>query len=78
MIDKLILFRIGQEGQKGPRKANGTVGRTFHPTKSLASILGELWDAGEVPTVVSMDRGTVTVAIRRQSGPELSTIKGAD
>ena len=72
MIDRLILFRIGQKGQKGAEKVDGTVGRTFHPARSLASILGALWEAGEVPRIVSLDRRTVTVAIRRQAGPELS------
>ena len=78
MIDRLILFRIGQKGQKGPVKAEGTVGRTFHPARSLASILGTLWEAGEVPRIVSLDRRTVTVAIHRQAGPELSPTQGND
>ena len=78
MIDKLILFRIGREGQERARKGHGTVGRTFRPARSLASILGTLWEAGEVPRIVSLDRRTVTVAIHRQAGPELSPTQGND
>ena len=74
MIDRLILFRIGREGQERARKGHGTVGRTF----PLASILEALWEAGEVPRIVSLDRRTVTVAIHRQAGPELSPNQGND